>query len=210
MERTGMHLITVAGNAERYVPPDLAGWTLRVGVVEANERLAYVECARIANELLKRLEPIVGDEGQLSTGYVRVAPRWNPERSRHTGYDASATLTVKVEVGRAGQVAAEAIRLGVGKIDGPYFEVARPEPIRRDLLAEAVGSARSKAEVVARAAERRLGRIVSVRERGVEGTGGGGGLMLSEAVYDMDVEMEVRASDLLVTAEVVVDFDLAD
>jgi uncharacterized protein YggE len=74
------HVIVVSGKAERKVQPDCARWVISVDANAQSEQEAFSECSRRASELMERLRAVVGDDGEVATAYVRVAPRWEGDR----------------------------------------------------------------------------------------------------------------------------------
>lgn len=210
-ERAHEHVIVVIGRAERKVQPDRARWAITVDADAQAEQEAFNECSRRAGALLDRLRTVVGDTGEVATAYVRVTPRWDADRKRYIGYEASTTVTASSPLDLAGKVAQAAMSDSVGRISGPGFEVADEEGIKDELLASAFAAARGKAERLAQAAGRELGRAVSVRERGIEEGAGGGLLVTPMRLADAEaVEPEITAGEQAIAAEVVVAFEFAD
>jgi len=210
-ERPHEHLIVVSGKAERKVQPDRARWAISVDADAQSEQEAFNECSQRASELMDRLRVVAGDDGEVATAYVRVAPRWEADRKRYVGYEASTTVTAASPLDLAGKVAQAAMSDAVGRISGPGFEVSNEEEVKDGLLASAVAAARIKAERLAEAAGRELGRVVSVRERGIE-EGPAGGLYATAMALDDSraVEPEITAADQTIAAEVIVGFEFAD
>jgi uncharacterized protein len=210
-DRTHEHVILVSGKAEQNVQPDRARWAISVDAGAQSEQDAFNECSRRASELMDRLRAVVGNDGEVATAYVRVAPRWEADRKQYVGYEASTTVTASSALEQAGKVAQAAMSEPVGRINGPGFEVSDEEGIKDELLASAVAAARTKAERLAEAAGRELGRIVSVRERGIEEGPGGGFYVTAMSLDDSRaVEPEITAADQMISAEVIVAFEFAD
>jgi uncharacterized protein YggE len=205
------HVIVVSGKAERKVQPDRAHWVISVDADAQSEQEAFNECSRRASDLMERLRGVAGDDGEVATAYVRVAPRWEADRKRYVGYEASTTVTASTEIELAGKVAQAAMSDAVGHISGPEFDLSGAEAIKDELLASAVGVAQGKAERLAKAAGRELGRVVSIRERGIE-EGPGRGVYLTAMSLDESraVEPEIAAADQTIAAEVIVGFEFAD
>ena len=116
------HVIVVSGKAERRVQPDRARWSISVEADAGREQEAFSECSRRASELMERLRAVVGDDGEVATAYVRVAPRWEPDRKRYVGFEASTTVTASSQLDVAGKVAQAAMSDAVGHIGGPEFK----------------------------------------------------------------------------------------
>jgi uncharacterized protein len=154
--------VTVTGHAERRVVADRASWTIHVVERDSDERTAYDRCTRRLNELLAALRGVVGDDGRVESGGLRLMPAWDDRRKRRT--EALGTLLLEVDAERAGPAVAAAMDGGADRLAGPTFSVAGREAIYDALLADAVESARAKAELVASAAGCSLGRALAISE----------------------------------------------
>jgi uncharacterized protein YggE len=69
---------------------------------------------------------------------------------------------VRADVDRAGEAAEGAMAAGADRLDGPRYVYDDAEAAREQLLDDAMADARRKAERLAAAAGRRLGRVQSV------------------------------------------------
>jgi uncharacterized protein YggE len=188
--------VTVAGSAERAVAPGAATW--RAEAVEADDdpRLAFERCSERLNSLVARLERL----GEVATEAVVVQPRW--AEGGAAGAEAIGAVRVRALAERAGEVAQAAMASGADRLHGPRFEYDDADGVREELLGEAVGDARRKAERLAAAAGRRLGPVRAIAEAGPERVGVQR-TMAAEAP-------EVRPRELTVTATVTVRFALVD
>lgn len=82
-----------------------------------------------------------------------------------TGYQASNRVSVRLrDLKRVGTVLDALVKAGANQIDGPSFELDQPEPALDEARTKAVGMARARAELYARAAGLRVGRIVRISE----------------------------------------------
>ena len=205
------HVIVVSGKAERRGQPDRARWSISVEADAQSEQEAFSECSRRASELMDRSRAVVGDDGEVATAYVRVAPRWESDRKRYVGFEASTTVSASSQLDVAGKVAQAAMSDPVGHISGPEFKVSDADVIKNELLESAVAAAQGKAERLAKAADRELGRVVSVRERGIDEGPRGGVHLTAMSLGDVEsVEPEIAAADQTIAAEVIVGFEFAD
>ena len=152
--------VTVSGRAMRRVVSDRAAWTVRIVERDSDEKKAYNRCTERVNALLAVLRAEVGDDGRVETGQLRVDRVWDDKRRK----EAFGSLAVEVAAARAGTAIAAAMDAGADRIDGPRFSVEGRDAIYDELLADAVGAARVKAERLAAAAGRSLGRAVTIRE----------------------------------------------
>jgi uncharacterized protein YggE len=210
MSQSDRHSITVAGRAERRAAPDRARWWIILGAFDAVEREAMGRCTAQASNLIAAIRRVAGDNPDLSTASVRLSPRWDGDRKRYVGFDASVAVEVVCKLEQAGAVAAQAMSAGAQRINGPDFEIAEPEPFRVELLADAVEAARAKAECLANAAGRRLGRVLSISERGVKHHAGGGFIVDHMQSLSGDSQIEIVAADETIAVDLVVSFEFAD
>ena len=191
--------VKVTGSATRSLAPDGVVW--RADAVERDEdpRLAFERCTERLNELTARL----GAVGEVSTSAVSVEPDWEsgpqPTRSLAVG-----GVQVRAAVDRAGDVAQAAMAAGADRLRGPQFAYEGAAAAREELLGEAMADARVRAERIAAAAERLLGRVVSVdAESGYREFG--------QAVsFESGSSPEIVGRDRDVSAEVTVVFALED
>jgi uncharacterized protein len=93
-----------------------------------------------------------------------VEPRWAPNEERWIGNEAKATVSVRCAIAAAGDAARAAMEAGADRLHGPMLTVTGADAVREELLGEAVAIARRKAQRVADAAGRSLGRVLSVTE----------------------------------------------
>jgi uncharacterized protein YggE len=159
--------VVVHGTAQRSVAPDVARLGLRILEVDEDQRTAFDRCRSRVGEIVPQLQALLDGDDRLTTGslsvqhhYDEFAERGEQERL----YEASCPIVVESRPDVAAQAISEAIAAGVDRLSGPRFSVRDRLPVIEELLGEAVGAARRKAERVADAASRSLGGVVAVEE----------------------------------------------
>jgi uncharacterized protein YggE len=148
--------VTVAGSASRPVAPGSATWRAEAVESDDDPRAAFERCSARLNVLVERLSGV----GEVHTEAVVVQPRFE----EGGGPEAVGAVRVRCPAERAGEVAQAAMQAGANRLRGPRFEYEGQDAVREELLADAVAHARRKAERLAAAAGRRLGRVLSVEE----------------------------------------------
>jgi uncharacterized protein YggE len=107
-------------------------------------------------------------ERDIQTRGLSLQPQYRYDSDRApslTGYQASNSVNVRLrEIGRAGAVIDALVAAGANQISGPSFGLAEPEAALDEARALAVTRARARAELYAKAAGVRLGRLVSISE----------------------------------------------
>ncbi|MFC3077647.1 SIMPL domain-containing protein [Phenylobacterium terrae] len=90
-----------------------------------------------------------------------------PQAPRIIGYEARNSVQVRVRrLGEMGRVIDTLVSAGANQVDGPSFTVEEPEPALDEARVAAMQRARERAELYAKAAGLRVGRIISISEQG--------------------------------------------
>lgn len=166
--------LTVSGQASVSIAPDRA----EVGVaVESRARTAAQAAsdnARIQSSVLDALRRLGVTGAQVQTRNVQVSPEFQYPREGGrptlTGYVARNEIQVKLsDLTKIGPVLDAALGQGATQISGPHFTLANPDSARREALDAAVRKALADAQVIARAAGVRVGRILEMSSGGASG-----------------------------------------
>ena len=103
---------------------------------------------------------------EIATQWVSVYPV-SRDDGGVDGYAASNSVSAVSDVGDAASLIDAAVESGANSISGPGLSSSNGEELYRQALAKAVGEARERAQVLAKAAGRSLGEITAI----VEGSG---------------------------------------
>jgi hypothetical protein len=94
-------------------------------------------------------------------------PPQNPEPPRIIAYEARNQVQVRVRrLGEMGRIIDTLIEQGANQVDGPSFTLDEPAAALDQARAEAIADGMRRAELYARAAGMRVGRILSISEGG--------------------------------------------
>jgi uncharacterized protein YggE len=156
--------VEVQGVARRSVAADRARWALVV--VESGDAPAdaFVRAGERLDALTRGLRDALGDVADVRTGTLSVRPQHDEHGRRLGAVDVSGQVTLEVPLAEAGRAAGAAMSAGADHLNGPTLRVQDSEAMAEGLSGEAVAAARRKAEALAAAAGRRLGRVVSVAD----------------------------------------------
>jgi uncharacterized protein YggE len=151
--------LLVSGTASIGVTPDAVEWSLVVHEAGSDGRETFARCSARLRALVGALEGV-----DVTSGPVAVSPEVT-ERGVPTGRQhARAALTAVAPLADAGELAAAAIEAGADELHGPTLHTSGIDAARDALYAEAVHAARRRAQAMAEAAGRSLGRVLSVRD----------------------------------------------
>ena len=163
--------ITVTGMGEIDAKPDMA--TITVGVVtEAESASAALE---ENNERMKKLFEILKDRGvaekDLQTANFNVSPKYQHhpqgrEEPKIVGYTVTNEVRVKVRrLSSLGGVLDALVQDGANRVHGISFSIDDEANLMDDARKKAMADARHKAELLAAAANMRLGRPLQISDQ---------------------------------------------
>lgn len=163
-------LLSVSAQAEARRVPDVA--TISAGVVT---QAADANAAMRANaEQMARVMAAIKAAGiaerDVQTSGISVNPEYRYAENQPpaiTGYQASNTVNLKVrDVAKLGKVLDALVASGANQVNGPSFEIDKPDVVYDEARQSALAKAQARAEMYAKALGMRVRRIVSISEGG--------------------------------------------
>ncbi len=150
------------------------------------------------------LQPVYAERQRLPDG------SFSDEEPRITGYRVSNTVSVKQrKLDQFGRVIDTLVSAGANQVNGPDFQIDKPDAALDEARTDAVTKARGRANLYARAAGLKVVRILSITESG-------GYTPRPQAMYarvamaeDASAPTPIEAGELEVQANVTVTFELA-
>lgn len=199
------------------VVPDVADITLTATSEGKTAKEAQQRNTDRVNNAINAIRNTAGvDESGIQTSSINVWPEYalrDTGKPEVTSYKAETTITISgVEIDRIGDVVNSSIAAGINGVNGVQFRFSKYAETYREALAEAINAAREKAEVMAKAADCELGRVISINE-GYENDFNSfskfaNSVSFDSATNDEDVSEEVMAGEVEVSASVDVSFIL--
>lgn len=164
------NIITVTGEASVSVAPDMALMRIGVTTVGKTAREASEANAKQMTAVLAAIEQSGIPDRDVQTSQLSVQPQYDPSdrgTARLTGFQVTNRVTVRIRnVDAMPMILDRAIAAGANEMSGIEFVVSEHSKILDEARAEAIADARRKAELYARAAGAKLGRVVSITEEG--------------------------------------------
>lgn len=163
--------VSVSGTGRVELTPDRATFTLGVQTMGPTVAGALQENnARVA-AIIAALKRLGAGDREIRTSQVSIYPQQEAAGGRApkvVGYQVSNSITVaREDPASVGKFLQAAVDAGANTVSGVSFTVSDPARGRDVALQAAFADARAKAEVLARAAGRTLGRAIAI----AEGTG---------------------------------------
>jgi uncharacterized protein len=163
-------LVTVTGEATVAVAPDTAMIRLGVGTQEKTAREASEANARQMTAVLAAIKDTGVADRDIQTSRLSLQPQYDPNKSgtaRLTGFQASNQVTVRIrDIDKLPTVLDRAITAGANEMSGIEFVVSEQSKLLDQARDDAIADARRKADLYAKAAGAKLGRVVSITEEG--------------------------------------------
>jgi uncharacterized protein YggE len=163
------HLITVTGEGEVAVVPDLAIIGAGVTTTGKTAREASEANAKIMTAVMAALKNAGIAEQDAQTARLSLHPVRDSKSNelRISGFLASNQVTVKLrDVAKTADTVDRLVTAGANDISGIQFVVSSPSKPLDEARVAAIADARRKAEVYAVAANVLLGAAVSITEEG--------------------------------------------
>jgi uncharacterized protein YggE len=166
-----LETISVSGNGHAQVQPDRVTFNVGVETVAPTVDEAITQNnARVAN-VVAALKHAGAADREIATSNFSINPQQEYTQGklpRILGYQVSNSVTVTREkITDVGRLLQAAITAGVNQASGLSFTVADPARGREESLRMAFDDARRKAQTLAAAAGRTLGRAMSISEGNV-------------------------------------------
>ena len=163
-------LLSVAAEAEARRVPDVA--TVSAGVVTqaADANAAMRDNATKMEKVMAAIRAAGIAERDIQTAGISVQPQYRYAENvppTITGYQASNTVNVKNrDISRLGKVLDALVASGANQVNGPNFEVDKPESAYDEARLAALKKAEARAQTYAKAMNLRVRRVVSINEGG--------------------------------------------
>ena len=163
-------LVTVTGEATVAVAPDTAMIRLGVSTQEKTAREASEANAKQMTAVLAAIKDTGVADRDIQTSRLSLQPQYDPNKSgtaRLTGFQASNQVTVRIrDIDKLPTVLDRAITAGANEMSGIEFVVSEQSKLLDQARDDAIADAHRKAEIYAKAAGAKLGRVVSITEEG--------------------------------------------
>lgn len=159
--------ISVVGNGEVFIAPDIANINFSVETTAKTATAAVKENADRTNKVIESLKSQIGKEDKLSTSRYNLSPIYEynnqTKKSEFKGYKVTNSVSVKTyNIENIGNLIDSAAQAGSNSIEGLSFDSSNSNDYRREALAEAVQDARATADAVANAAGVKITTIYQI------------------------------------------------
>ena len=159
--------LTVVGEAITKERNQIATFSATMEVTREDKEEAVNEVNRMVESLTRDLNKF-GIKGEdISTSYSSVNQRKENYNDPESPLVWSATTQVDIilrDTKRVSELKNLLVRSGATDISGPNFSLEDTSSIQKSLLDKAIEDARERAEIIAKASNHRVGKIISISE----------------------------------------------
>jgi uncharacterized protein len=157
--------ITVVGNGEVKIKPDLAYINFGVETTNTDLAVAQSENATKMTAVLDKLKSLGIAEKDLQTVGYNVYPRYDKEQGKPSGYSVHNGVRATVrDITKLGGTIDAAVAAGANQVMGISFDLANKSQAMQQAREVAVNDARAKAEQYAKLINGTLGLVLTISE----------------------------------------------
>lgn len=187
--------ITITGEAKGDKKSETASYSVSVSASNDDKQTATDEVNKKMNEIISKVKDFGIQDKDIKTQNISVQENQGieimtycvdcPDKSQIKKWQASNSIEIKLEDASKASAFTDLLNsTSATSVYGPNFGLTDVNESSDELLEEAINDARTKAEKVAKAAGRRLGKVITVSESGGYGP-----------IYPMTMEAKGRGGD---------------
>lgn len=169
--------ITVTGEAKSDQKSETAGFSVAVSATNDDKQTAINEVNGKMNEIIAKVKTFGIDEKDIKTQQISTYENQQtelmsycpncPEKPTQKRWQANNSIEIKLkDVSKVTALTDLLNSTGATSVSGPNFGLTDADKSADELLTQAINDARTKGEKIAKAAGRRLGKVITVSESG--------------------------------------------
>lgn len=164
--------VVVTGESEMKKKNEVASFSAGVNVIKEKKEEAIDEVNKKINELIDSVKTFGISTDDIKTQSMSVyqqqeQPMYlssgNPSRVNQWVVNNTVEITLR-DVDKTQELIDLLNKSGANNVYGPNFRIEETSDSEKDLVNEAIADAKEKAEIIAKAAGRKLGKVVNVNE----------------------------------------------
>lgn len=204
-----INTVTAQGEGKTAAAPDQAEMYFGATVTGTDAKKTLADATKAGNKIADALKKAGIAAEDLQTTGVNLYPQQDYREGKApviTGYQASVQVRATIkDIAKVGDVIDAASVAGATDIGGPNFTLSADSDARAEAIEKAVADARTRAGVMAKAAGKSLGEVISVSEGGVSVP-----ILYGDSARALDyaTAAKVEPGTLDITASVSVVFEL--
>lgn len=205
--------ILVQSTEEVKVVPDIARISFTITTQEEDPQACQTRNSEDLNRVITFLKEAGIDQKSIQTSSYGMNPvyDWSLGQSI-TGYEMQTGITVSdLPIAQTGELLSSCVEAGINGIDNVTYLSSQYDASYEEALKKAVEAAKVKAEAIASASGRSIGKVLRVEEAASYPDARYTGYSMDagiEAAKAADSQMAVEPGELSVTAQISVEFEM--
>jgi uncharacterized protein YggE len=157
--------ITAIGTGTGSAAPDTAQFSLGATFTSKARVTAQNGASKASEAIIAAVKTAGIDARDIQTGQISLSEQYGPSGTTIVGYQAFQSIDVKTKaIDKVSAAITGATTAGATNVSGPTFTLSDTNAARIDAITKAMADAKTRAEAIAKAAGRTLGRVISVTE----------------------------------------------
>ena len=194
--------------------PDKAEIYFGVSTQASSAKDAQDKNATNVNKVISKLKDLGVKKKSIQTTDYDMWPRYNNNGDKIIGYQVNTSLKVSdINISDVGSFLSKCVEAGINDVDNIRYFCSTYDKAYQNALTSAVSAAKEKAAALATAAGKELGEVCSITE-GYQDTSmrynsfDGGSMKAAATEESADMDMEVMAGEVSISAQVTVSYIL--
>lgn len=160
--------VTAIGAGTGQAVPDTAQISLGAAFTAKDQAGAQDGASKVSAAIIAAVKAAGIDAKDIQTSQISLNPHYDEKVRGTNGYEAFQSIEVKTKLlDKVAAVIDAATAAGATNISGPQFTLSDENMARVEAIDKAMADAKVRAEAIANAAGRTLGRVISVTEADV-------------------------------------------
>lgn len=159
--------LTVVGEAKTKERNQIATFSANLEVTYEDKEAALEEINQLVESLTNELKKFGIKDEDIRSSYSYVNQTYKNYQFPEEGYTWQANTEIEItlrDLNRASELKNLLVRSGSRNIRGPDYSLEDTSSVQKSLLDEAIEDAKSRAEIIAGASGRKVGKILSISE----------------------------------------------
>ena len=159
--------IEVTGTAKVSVVPDMATFSFAINGRGRILSDVKTEVDGNTDALVKLVKNLGVETRKITSSEVTINPQYNYQTKTLTGFDVSRNIKVILnDLENYSALINGAVKAGITTIRNIKLDIQNREELEQKLLTSALNTAKQKAMILAKGADIKLGKVLSIREAG--------------------------------------------
>ncbi|MDD2483275.1 MAG: SIMPL domain-containing protein [Candidatus Shapirobacteria bacterium] len=184
----GGETVVVTGESETKQKNEVASFSAGVNVIKENKEEAIAEVNKKISDLITSVKDFGIAEADIQTQSANVYEQQETDKTKKNNWIVNNTIEITLrDVSKANELMDLLNKSGANNVYGPSFRIEDTKTAEKTLYEAAMTDAKERAELIAKASGRKLGKVMNV----VEGNSG-----VSYSLYKAALSSGAGGADL--------------